>query len=187
MNYYTNKKGISLVETLMAVGIFAIFATTFFIEMLSFDKFEGIAFYKTTATKIVVSEMEILNSTSFNQLLNIANNYGGKFALKIQNGVISAADSNSQYIINNLITAQNKMQVPPNITGTIYVYIDKVPNSYDYLLDIYVSMSFKVPNKQIIIGEDKNLNGILELAEDVNGNGKSDSPISLSTSIRNPL
>ena len=67
------------------------------------------------------------------------------------------------------------------ITGKGRITID---SSTTNLLKIDVVVSFQYRNGRIM-GEDLNLNGALEVGEDANGNGVLDSPIKLSTYIRN--
>jgi hypothetical protein len=72
----------------------------------------------------------------------------------------------------------------PNMSGVYYV--DKI---YDttisaYLTDalmITVVVSAKAKNR--VVGEDQNLNGLLDGAEDTNNNAVLDSPISLTTMV----
>ena len=67
------------------------------------------------------------------------------------------------------------------ITGKGLITID---SSTTNLLKIDVVVSFQYCNGRIM-GEDLNLNGALDGGEDANGNGVLDSPIKLSTYIRN--
>lgn len=67
------------------------------------------------------------------------------------------------------------------ITGKGRITID---SSTTNLLKIDVVVSFQYRNGRIM-GEDLNLNGALDVGEDANGNGVLDSPIKLSTYIRN--
>ena len=53
---------------------------------------------------------------------------------------------------------------------------------YGRLFEAKITASFKLPNGRII-GEDKNLNGILDAGEDLNGNGELDSPVFLKSFI----
>jgi prepilin-type N-terminal cleavage/methylation domain-containing protein len=61
-----------------------------------------------------------------------------------------------------------------------HVYID---DTNPELLSVTVSVCWRQGNR--IIGEDANLNGVLNLGEDANGNGVIDSPVELVTLIAN--
>lgn len=82
-------------------------------------------------------------------------------------------------------------------TGSGFIYID---NTDPELLEIEVVMSWvskkgiPIPNVVVeadkqkyrrVVGEDQNLNGVLDAGEDVNGNGKIDSSIVLKTLLTN--
>lgn len=66
------------------------------------------------------------------------------------------------------------------VTGTGVIVIDSTDSN---LLKIDVVVSFRDKSNRTI-GEDKNLNGILDAGEDADVNGLLDSPIKLSTYIR---
>jgi len=53
---------------------------------------------------------------------------------------------------------------------------------YGRLFEAKITAHFKLPNGRII-GEDKNLNGILDAGEDLNGNGELDSPVFLKSFV----
>jgi hypothetical protein len=66
----------------------------------------------------------------------------------------------------------------PESMGVVYVN-DANPE----LLEVTVSVCWKHRNR--VIGEDTNLNGVLDAGEDANGNGIIDSPAQLTTRIAN--
>ena len=66
----------------------------------------------------------------------------------------------------------------PSSRGVVYVD-DTDPD----LLELTISVCWKQGNR--IIGEDTNLNGVLDAGEDANGNGIIDSPVELVTRIAN--
>lgn len=66
----------------------------------------------------------------------------------------------------------------PLSRGVIYVN-----NANPKLLEVTVVVCWRQGNR--VIGEDKNLNGILDAGEDVNGNGIIDSPVELITKVVN--
>lgn len=57
-----------------------------------------------------------------------------------------------------------------------------IDNTNPNLLNIYIAVCWQSSDGRII-GEDKNLDGLLSPAEDVNSNNKIDSPINLSTYV----
>lgn len=65
------------------------------------------------------------------------------------------------------------------LDGMGVIYID---NTNPELLEIEIFASWQEKGNRVI-GEDANLNGILDSGEDNNGNGKLDSPVSLVTLI----
>jgi hypothetical protein len=75
--------------------------------------------------------------------------------------------------------AYNKKTFPlKDLDGIILVEID---NKNPQLLTVSVKCFWKTKSRSI--GEDKNLNGILDKDEDKNDNGKLDSPLALLTDI----
>jgi prepilin-type N-terminal cleavage/methylation domain-containing protein len=76
---------------------------------------------------------------------------------------------------NNLNFSVNNM---PQNRGVVYV-----DNTNPELLKVTISVCWKEGNK--VIGEDTNLNGVLDAGEDLNGNHIIDSPVELVTLISN--
>ncbi|MDD4295155.1 MAG: hypothetical protein PHP69_06550 [Candidatus Omnitrophica bacterium] len=68
---------------------------------------------------------------------------------------------------------------PADAAGYIKVNVISV----DRLKDVFLSISYKDKNR--IVGEDIDLDGRLDMGEDINGNGLLDSPVSVSFSITN--
>ncbi|MDD4954470.1 MAG: prepilin-type N-terminal cleavage/methylation domain-containing protein [Candidatus Omnitrophica bacterium] len=66
----------------------------------------------------------------------------------------------------------------PESMGVVYV-----DDTNPELLQITISACFR--HRGRVIGEDSNLNGNLDVGEDVNGNGIIDSPVELTTRIAN--
>jgi len=66
----------------------------------------------------------------------------------------------------------------PSSRGIVYV-----DDSNPELLLVTVSVCWRQGNR--VIGEDKNLNGILDAGEDINGNGMIDSTVELATQVAN--
>ncbi len=182
-----DKNGMALIEVLVAVGLFTLLSAAFFLQMASFSQFESTTFNSNSAIESVASEVEMLQNTPYSKLYDIADKKGGVLALNISNGKATPINSTYSSIISQDLSLQSKIAFPKSLKGVMYVYIDKVNKSTGHLLDVYVSISFAAPNSQQVIGEDQNLDGTLSSAEDKNTNGRADSPISLSTSIYDPL
>ena len=70
----------------------------------------------------------------------------------------------------------------PSSRGVVYVTDTGALGSSE-LLGVTVSVCWQQGNK--IIGEDANLNGVLDAGEDVNGNGMIDSTVQLKTQVVN--
>lgn len=70
----------------------------------------------------------------------------------------------------------------PSSRGVVYV-TTTAPFGNAELLGVTVSVCWRQGNK--IIGEDTNLNGVLNAGEDVNGNGMIDSTVQLKTQVVN--
>lgn len=68
---------------------------------------------------------------------------------------------------------------PNQLTGRGTIYIDEIHND---LLEIKVLVCWRDKFGRII-GEDVNLNGVLDGGEDQDGNGELDSPVSMTTVI----
>jgi len=66
----------------------------------------------------------------------------------------------------------------PESRGVVYV-----DDTNPELLEVTVSVCWKHRNR--VIGEDRNLNGVLDAGEDANGNAIIDSPVELTTRIAN--
>ena len=76
-------------------------------------------------------------------------------------------------------TYNNTTFMATGVTGKGVIYVN---NSNPDLLVIKVVFCWKQPNGRVI-GEDKNLNGILDAGEDANGSGQIDSYVQVSTQI----
>ena len=76
----------------------------------------------------------------------------------------------------------NKFNVAQLNNGKGVIYIDSTNPD---LLMVTVTVSWKNENGRLF-GEDKNLNGVLDAGEDLNGNNELDSPVSLISLIAKP-
>lgn len=81
---------------------------------------------------------------------------------------VSSLCSGCTFTVNNI----------PGSMGVVYIN-ETVPE----LLEVSVDVCW--PQKNRIIGEDANLNGILDAGEDKNGNGKIDSSVEVTTRVAN--
>lgn len=66
-------------------------------------------------------------------------------------------------------------------TGMGAVYAEELPDSSNRLMRIKVVVCYQQKNR--VIGEDRDLDGILDNGEDANGNGELDSPAQIETVI----
>ena len=67
----------------------------------------------------------------------------------------------------------------PGIDGRGVIYVD---DTNPVLLQVIVSVTWRQKNGRVY-GEDANLNGVLDIGEDLNGNAVLDSPVQLVSSI----
>lgn len=81
-------------------------------------------------------------------------------------------------IINNYNGLNFIVNDMPSSRGVVYV-----DDTNPELLQVTVSVCWRHRNR--VIGEDSNLNGVLDVGEDANGNGIIDSPVELTTRIAN--
>lgn len=72
----------------------------------------------------------------------------------------------------------------PGLNGKMRVDADVVAMSSNSLIDVRVVICWRQRGSRII-GEDSNLNGVLNTGEDANNNGHIDSPCMILTSIAN--
>ncbi len=82
------------------------------------------------------------------------------------------------------VVFDNKMWVMGGSKGGTLLNDVWYTSGYNRLLKIKVTCCWKEKGGRII-GEDKNLNGQLDIGEDINGNGELDSPVKLVTYIAN--
>ncbi len=78
-------------------------------------------------------------------------------------------------------TYNNTTFTIPGLNGKGKTYINNTNPNH---VIVTISFSWKERSGRII-GEDKNLNGILDAGEDTNGNGQLDSPVEMTTQIYN--
>ncbi len=115
----------------------------------------------------------------FSHMISLNEN-SGKLTL-----VVAACQAKLEEMRNstfsNLYTTYNGTSFNPNgfssgdAKGSIYIN-----NSNPNLLQVFVSVSWRTRSNRIV-GEDRNLNGVLDAGEDSNANGRLDSPAEIAT------
>ena len=118
----------------------------------------------------------------------------GTLATFIRSNDLNDVSANSSFALNALT---NQLTVIENtefsqlinlnnttftITGLDGIGVVNVDNSDPQLITVRLSFSWQEKNGRLI-GEDLNLNGVLNAGEDSNGNGRLDSPVMISTLI----
>jgi prepilin-type N-terminal cleavage/methylation domain-containing protein len=148
-------RGFTLVELLVAVGILAFFLCGILLTYIQMSFMSDLARDYTLVNNAVQSRMEIVKSTSFANLLALN---GTQFNI---------TDSAGLNVIGVGVIEVNAISVLANSA----------------LNRVRITASFI--SRGHIIGEDRNLNGQLNAAqgEDLNGNGRLDSPVELVTLI----
>ncbi|MFH1201427.1 MAG: prepilin-type N-terminal cleavage/methylation domain-containing protein [Candidatus Omnitrophota bacterium] len=148
------KKGISLLEILIAVSILAIVAVTFLQGFIGCIKLSSMLKESLYALSSVQAKIEEIRNHNFLDIYNYYSGIGRTFKISGLN-------------------SQDNM-------GTVLV-----DNTNPNLLKVIVLVCWRHMDGRII-GEDGNLDGILQLQEDLNNNTKIDSPVSLATYIIKP-
>ncbi|MEW6075079.1 MAG: prepilin-type N-terminal cleavage/methylation domain-containing protein [Candidatus Omnitrophota bacterium] len=153
-------KGLTLVEVLVAMAILAVVALSMFMVYPALFENVTLSSENMKAFEAAKRQMEALVAANYTDLYNVS--------------------YNTTPVANNF-TPQNLL----NSTGVYYVKrltyanLTDIPN----LLDLEVVVSYKVGARTI--GEDQNLNWVLDAGEDIDSNGKINSTIKLSTLIFN--
>jgi type II secretory pathway pseudopilin PulG len=129
----------------------------------------GILAFTICGLLVSYTSAMVLNSTSKN--VNIATNAAAGLLEQMR------TDSFSR-IINDYDGLVFSVNAIPSSTGVVYV-----DNTNPELLQVTISICWRQGNR--VIGEDANLNGVLDGGEDANGNGIIDSPVQLVTQIAN--
>ena len=163
-NFFKNKKGLTLMELLVAA----------FITVIVFGSLLTLINY--TADLQEMSRNRITAMNAARQMMEQV-----KLDVKLAVSFIVVV---SDY---NGTTGYNKRSFTPigfaagSASGIVYT--DVVPNSSSNLYDVTVAVCWRQKNGRVI-GEDQNLNGILDGGEDTNGNGRLDSPCVLTSAVR---
>lgn len=141
-----SRKGLSLVELMIAAAIFLITFVGILVSYLACLELSEMSKNSSIALHATRTRLEDIKNTTFIQIKATYNN--ATFAVAGFNGI-----------------------------GVSYV-----DDTNPRLLKITLSFSWKQPRGRIV-GEDTNLNGVLDAGEDKNANGILDSPVELVTYI----
>ena len=129
----------------------------------------GILAFTICGLLVSYTSAMVLTATSKN--VNIATNAAMGLLEQIR------TDSFSQ-IVNDYDGLVFSVNAIPSSTGVVVI-----DNTNPELLQVTISVCWRQGNR--VIGEDTNLNGVLDVGEDTNGNGIIDSPVQLVTQIAN--
>lgn len=140
------RKAFTLVETLVATGVFLIATIGIMYSYLKCLELTEIGRNASIAVQAVKNEMEDIKNSNFTTLYATYNN-----------ATFTAA----------------------GINGKGVVYVD---NSNPALLQVKVVFCWQQQNGRLI-GEDADLDGVLDAGEDKNGNGQIDSYVQIQTNI----
>jgi type II secretory pathway pseudopilin PulG len=155
-------KGMTLVEVLVAAGLFAFCVAGLLLTYMNLFILTDISRDSTLANNALQARLEEAKSISFGNLDSWAAN----------NNTFNVVDSNFLSAGAPIVIGKGNItisSVNDPFTGSTYPDLKKVR----------VSISFKSRNR--VIGEDKNLNGLLDAGEDdnhyANGAGQLNSPV----------
>ena len=129
----------------------------------------GILAFTICGLLVSYTSAMVLTATSKN--INIATNA----AVGLLEQMRTDSFSNIVHDYDGLVFSVNAI---PSSTGVVVV-----DNTNPELLQVTISICWRQGNR--IIGEDTNLNGVLDTGEDTNGNGIIDSPVQLVAQIAN--
>ncbi|MFH0857920.1 MAG: type II secretion system protein [Candidatus Omnitrophota bacterium] len=156
------KKGFTLVEVLVAIGILAMIAMIMFRAYPAI--FEGVSISSRSmkAFEVAKKQMELLKYTNFTALSNVSYNPFNSLETPILNSFDTANFANSKgvYYVKKTLYAANSTPTAD-------------------LLELEVVVCFKGGYR--IIGEDRDLDGALDAGEDTNNDKRISSPVTLNT------
>jgi len=127
------------------------------------------AVFLVAAVSILYSYLKCLELADIGRNVSIA-------VQAVKNEMEDIKNSNFATLYN---TYNNATFTAAGINGRGVVYVD---NSNPSLLQVRVVFCWKQPNG-LLIGEDTNLNGVLDAGEDKNANGQLDSYVQIQTNI----
>ncbi|MDD5194613.1 MAG: hypothetical protein PHQ96_02930 [Candidatus Omnitrophica bacterium] len=160
-------KSMSLVEVMVAGGILAFCLVGILGVYASLFILADVARHKTLASNAAQYEMEQLKKEDFDNLDNYNNDV---FYLAFTSSAHTSTTITTTRPEASLIIAAGRIEIRDITTYT-----------KSNMKEIRVVASFKSRNR--VIGEDTNLDGILNGAEDINGNARLDSSVELVTLV----
>lgn len=143
-----NRKGMTLVEVMVAAAIFAFCLSGLLLTYMNLFTMTDLTRDFTYATNAMQAELEQIRQVAFANLTTL---------------------DNTTFTIPGLASG--------NSCGVVQV----TNTTYSDLVQVRLVASFKSRNR--LIGEDADLDGVLDSGEDANGNGILDSPAELATLI----
>jgi prepilin-type N-terminal cleavage/methylation domain-containing protein len=163
MSGFFKKKGLTLIEVLFAAAIMAFCLSGLLLTYINLFVLTDLARDFTTVTNALQAKMEEIKNVAF---ANLA---------ALNNTTFNVTAANSTDVIGKGVIQVSDIGDP--FTNTTYTDLKKVRTV----------ISFK--SRSRVIGEDKNLNGILDPGEDdavygANGTSRMDSPVEAITIIK---
>ena len=159
------RKSLTLVEVMVSILIVALGVGAIFLIYPTLFEGVNVTSEKVRVWEVAQRQMEILRNSTFASLFAVA--YDPSAEAPIVNAFATGvANSSGVYYVE-------KMYGDANNDGFDEVLTD--------LVRIEVVICFTMGNR--VIGEDANLNGILDAGEDQDGDGKISSPITLGTLV----
>ncbi len=141
------------------------------VEILVSTVIMAIAITSTLKVLIYLLQLNEANQASV-ECMNTVQGYMDE--IKIVNyGDVVAIYNGMRFTVNDLTNR--------GVRHSGIIYANEIEP--DFLIDVQVVICWE--NKNRIIGEDKNLNGILDGGEDENGNGRIDSPTMIEGTVLN--
>ena len=160
-----NKRGLTLLEVLISILIISSAIVVMFTVYPNLFEGVNLSLQKMQAWEIVKRQIETLKSTDFATLFAVS--YDPLGGVPIANGFVTAGLANSR--------------------GVFYVerMRDAGGSVLTDLLNLEVVVCFRVGRR--IIGEDQDLDGVLDSGEDQNNDNKISSPVTLRTLMLKPV
>ena len=168
-----SKRGFSIAEVLLAVGILGFALCGILATYLACFNLASISKNTNIATSAAQGIIEQIRATPFTTLWDTS--------LQKSQIELNGNFYNLTHVSGNRWSLTFMVNNMPANMGIAYIDIDNTTTPK--ILTATVSVCWKQGDK--IIGEDVNLNGVLNAGEDTNGNGLIDSPMELITQIAN--
>jgi type II secretory pathway pseudopilin PulG len=178
-----NKKALTLVEILVAIFIVTIAVGGMFLVYPTLFEGVKVTSNKVRAWEIARQKIETLRNTTFSTLWNISFDPENP---PFPQPEIMFTETNCVF--------PSGCSIPSDFEGSAVYYINQVhgnttavPNPADEiltdLLQLEVTVCFRAGQRTV--GEDTNLNGLLDSGEDLDGDRKLSSPLTLKTLLIN--